>query len=279
MNEDLFIPRHIATLLLDDMISWEVAESLATLLTLSQFRDPIENDGEYSTYGFQKKEVRGRLHLPIDWGRYNFVFKNREIPFICNFQTHKAHHFSYKIHELVNPKNYKKRHRLLQPFGVYPVDLWKLPRHIWIRWRYSTRIPIHKTLFAKNFLLPEFKTYEKPLKTLYEAVSTFQMIDKAFQSMMMACDVSTTSYSFLCYVYFYLQDRLLICVRRQETRPTLFQFLQRFERCVTKACCLDMPAVIRVFKCEGWVRAIVPSGFFNSYPYSLFSPQNFTRNG
>lgn len=276
MNDDLFIPKHIANLLLDDMIPWEVAESIATLLTLTQFRNPIENDGEYSTYVFKRKEVTGRVHLPVDWGQYPFVFRHREIPLISHFQAHKEHHFSYKVHELAHPKNYKRRHLRLEPFGVYPVDLWKLPRHIWIRWRYSSRIPIHKTLFSKSFLLPEFSIPLAPLTSFSEAISTFKMIDKSFKTMMMACDVSTTSYSFLCYVYFYLHDRLISCLRKQEVRPAFFELLRKFNRCVTKACCLDMPGVIRVFKCEGWVRAIVPNGFFNTYPYSLFSAKNFT---
>lgn len=278
MNDDLFIPRHLARLLLDELVSWEIVESIGTLLTIAYLREPLEIGDSFSTYAFKAKEVKDRVRLSIPWDKYHFFYRGQEIPFIYNFKVHSKGYYSYQVHHLANPTHYHQRHRFLHPFSEYPVDLWKLPRHIWIRWRYASRLPIHKSLFAKPEPIKEFEINKKAVLKLSDAISSFKASHNTFKNMMCACDVSTIGFSFLCFTYFFAHDSLISCLRNQLHKPSTFLFLRNLESCFSKACYLDLSPSYKILKCESWVRAALPVGFFNKAPFSIFSNQSFTKS-
>lgn len=278
MNDELFIPRHLARLLLDELISWETVQSISTLLTIASLRQPLEKDASFSTYAFKANEIKDRVNLLSHWDQHSFFHHGIEIPFIYNFKCYKKGYYSYQIHHLANPINYSKRHCLLPNFSSFPIDLWKLPRHVWIRWRYSSRLPIHKSLFSKPEPLPDFQINKNRVLTLSNAVSSFEATTKTFKHLMCSCDVSTIGFSFLCYAYFFAHDALISCLRSQLHKPSLFLFIRNLQSCFSKACHVDLSSSYKLTKCESWVRASLPHGFFNKAPFSSFSTQSFTKS-
>lgn len=279
MNDLIFIPRHLTNLLLDDLIGWEAAESISTLLTISIFREPVEEENHFYKYVVRSREVSSRVFLKTNWEQYCFSFKLRDIPYIHNFskQGSNGAFYSYEIHEAVHPKHHVMRHRKIPEFNCYPVDLWLIPRHVLIRWRYSAKMPIHRSNFVEKEELGDQAIEGKPISNLSEAIVVFKAITKMFRSVMRACDVSSVSYSFVCYVYFYAHDVLIYCLRNEVDKPNFYIFLQRLKACFHLASFYDAPSNKKVQRLEGLLRAVVPNGFFNTYPYSLFSVSNFTK--
>lgn len=278
MIDELFIPRHLARLLLDEIVSWEKIESIASLLTIASIRQPLEIGDSFCTYVFKANETKGRVRVSIDWETQSFFHQGQEIPFINKFTLHKKGYYSYQVHHLANPINYPKRHCKVPQFGEYPIDFWKLPRHVWVRWRYASRLPIHKSLFAKPEPLDEFEINKNRVLTLSNAVSSFKVTSKTFKHLMCNCDASTIGFSFLCYAYFFAHDALISCLRNNLHKPNIFLFIRNLQSAFSKACFLDLSSSFKLSKCESWVRAALPNGFFNKAPFSSFSNQNFTRS-
>lgn len=280
MNDTVFIPSHLAKLLFSDLVSWEAVESIVTLLTIASIREPLEVDGDYYKYVVRSSEVRTRVTPSIDWKQYCFQFGAREIPYIDHFvsQGTRDRFYCYQIHELVHPRNYHSRHKKIPHLRFFPIDLWKIPRHVLIRWRYAAKLPIHKSNFAEREELELEEMAENAVLSLYKAISTFRMISKSFNTLMCSCDVSTVGYSFICHVYFFAHDGLLQCMREQMDKASFFLFLERLEACFRKVSFLDAPINKKLFKLEGLIRSVLPVGFFNRHPFSLFSSHNFTKS-
>lgn len=280
MNDTVFIPRHLAKLLFDELVSWEAVESIVTLLTIASIREPLEVEDHYYKYVVKSSEVRTRVTPSICWDQHYFQFGARDIPYITKFTTQgpRDSFYCYQVHELVHPKNYKFRHKRIPSLNFFPIDLWKIPRHVLIRWRYAAKLPIHKSNFAEKEVLKDARIAKKACLSLSNAISTFQMISKSFKTLMCACDVSTVGFSFICHVYFFAHDGLIQCMRNQTDKENFFLFLERLEACFRNVSFLDAPVSRKLLKLEGLIRSVLPAGFFNRHPFSLFSTHNFTRS-
>lgn len=280
MNDHVFIPRHVAHLLLEDVAQWEDVESLVSLLTVASIREPVETSNGYSRYIVKLDEIRSRFRVKSKLDQFSFLFKETPIPYIHKLNISKAPNrlIDYQVHDLCNPLFYSKRYRKNSVFDVFPVSMWRLPRHVLIRWRYSARLPIHKVNFIKPLSINDWRTSRlDEIETLPQAIEAFKRIEKNFHYIMVGCDESSVSYSFACYIYFYTHDTLIHLFKRDIVHTRFFDFLSKLDHCLESVSFLDMSPNRKIQRLEGMIRGIVPNGFFNKRPYSLFSERNFTK--
>lgn len=284
MEDFLYVPGSLIPQLLDEITSWEDVQGVSTLLTIACLRAPVTANDEYSTYIVKASEVRSRVCGNTDWGKFGFSFRGKHIPFISNFKWQKvrAGFYMYDVHELAHPRHYEGRYYKICEFDEFPVILWKLSRHVLVRWRYASRLPLHLSNFNLSQVGFDDKKSVAGFKTLSDAISMFDYISKMFHHVMGLCDRSTLSYAFVCTVYFYAHDFLIKLARRKETwlldeTHSFFIFLENLRLCFEKVCYRSDPPQKKIFVLEGFLRKILPNGAFNARPMSLFSASNYTK--
>lgn len=276
MNDFVYIPKSIAYALFDEVLPWEYAQSLVTLLTIPTQREPTETTNTFSRYIVNWSNIAERVETDIDYSRFVFKSGTSQLPFISDFMVSqgKFKKVSFWVHRLCNPVMFSRRHCLDKELMVYPPPIWKIPRHTLIRWRYSCRLPIHKTNFARristDFEFPKGNAIPSP-QTLFKRISD------VFFSLTRQVDESSLSYSFLCYFYYYIHDKLITAIQNRSVSPKFQVFLWKFwEILLVEANASDYPPR-RLFRIEGRLRDILPNDFFTKHPFSLFSYQNITK--
>lgn len=276
MNDFVFIPKSVASILFEEALSWEQAESLTTLLTLPCFREPVESCSDFSRYIVNVSSVSERVDLDVDYNQFTFHCGSKEMPFIVDFKVSAGREkkISYWVHRICNPVNFKRRHCFDFNLLTFPPVIWKIPRHTLIRWRYSCRLPIHKS----NFAAPISTKHYVPEEEVYPSPSLlFKRITDVFFAITKQVDESSVSYSFLCYFYYYIHDKVIKGLQKKEISPRFHAFLWKFWEVLSiEAKSEDYPPR-KMFRIEGRLRAIVGSDFFTKHPFSKFSYQNITK--
>lgn len=276
MNDFVFIPKSVAYLLFDEILPWESAESIATLLTIPVLRDSVEDAGYFSRYIVNVSNVTERVQTSLDYSQFTFKCGTTRVPFIADFMLSQGKYkkISFWVHRLCNPRFFNRRHCFDKDLMEFPPEIWKIPRHTLIRWRYSCRLPIHKSNFARRIPTEHEipKEDEAPEPTLL-----FKRITDLFNSLTRQVDESSISYSFLCYFYYFVHDRLVTALQKKEVSPKFRIFLWKFwEILSVEANSSDYPPK-RIHRIEGRLRAILPNDFFTKHPFSVFSYQNITK--
>lgn len=284
MNDSIFIPKHVARLLLDGLINWENVESLVSLLTVASIREPVEEINGYARYIVKAEELKSRFRSSAQLDRFSFLFDNNSIPYIRDLIISKAPNrtIDYKVHELCNPKYHARRYKKNETFGVFPVSMWKMPRHVLIRWRYSSKLPVHKRNFSKPIRFenwPEVGISNQfigdEIKNLEDAKQEFKCISRNFYYIMMACDESSVSYSFVCHVYFFAHDCLIKALKINKSDAGFFRFLKRLRICFEGISFLDTIPNSKIGKIESLIRGILPPSFYTKSPYTRYSAESF----
>lgn len=284
MNDYIYIPRYTAKLLLQDQAHWEDVESLVSLLTVAAIKEPVEELNGFSRYIVKTSELKERFRASAKLGLFSFSLKNKPIPYIHDLVISKPPYktIDYKVHDLCNPRYYALRYNINSVFNVFPVGMWRMPRHVLIRWRYSAKLPIHKGLFSKPIKMEDWFKISltaiddgKEIKTIQEAILTFKDITKHFYSIMCLFYESSITYSFVCYVYFFAHDSLIGMIKKNVVNKDFFRFLKKLKICLEAINFLDMPLFNKAIKLEGMIREILPNSFYTISPHSIFCRENF----
>lgn len=276
MNDFVFIPKNIAQLLFDEVLSWEEAESIVTLLTIPVLRSSVESAGFFSRYILNLRSVSNRVITSLSYSKFTFNCESVHVPFIADFEVTSGHNkkISYWVHRLCNPVNFSRRHCLDTELLEYPPKIWKIPRHTLIRWRYSNRLPVHKSNFA-ICEKTDFENFDE--KTCPPPTLLFKRITDLFYSLTRQVDESSLSYSFFCYFYYFVHDRFLDALRNKRVSLSFRIFLARFlEILLVEANSSNWPQK-RIHRIEGRLRYILPKDFFTKHPFSIFSYQNVVK--
>lgn len=284
MNDYIYIPKHVAQLLLQGQASWDDVESLVSLLTIAALREPVEEFKGFSRYIVKTEELKARFRASANLGLFSFSFKNTSIPYIHDLVISKPPNktIDYKVHDLCNPKYYTSRYKKNVVFDVFPVSMWRMPRHILIRWRYSSKLPVHKSSFAKPIKVDDWIKLGVPkifigsqITDLASAVAEFKVLSNHFYYIMSDTDESSVSYSFICHVFFFAQDCLVNFIKRDVLEPGFFAFLKRLRTCFESMRLIDMPPSVRISKIEGMLRGILPHSFYTKSQHSKYCGEAF----
>lgn len=284
MNDSIFIPKHVATLLLDDLVAWEDVESLVSLLTVASIREPVEELDGYARYIVKSEELKSRFRASAKLDRFSFLFQDNSIPYISDLVISKAPNrtIDYRVHELCNPKYHAHRYKKNEVLGAVPVSMWRMPRHVLIRWRYSSKLPVHKRNFAKPIKFENWpeagisnQIIGDEVKTLHDAKKEFQVISKHFCHIMMSCDESSVSYAFICHVYFFAHDYLVTSLILNKLNSGFFKFLKHLRVCFEGMSLIDMASNNKISKLEGLIRGILPPSFYTKSPHTRYSIESF----
>lgn len=277
MKDYVYIPKHLALTLLGGSAPWEHVESVVTLLTIGALREPCEIQDGYSTYIARFSDVNGRFKSNTPFFQYGTFVDNEPVPYIADFKPAPKDKglFSYKIHDICNPARYDEQHEFMSDFRVFPVNLWRLPRHVLIRWRYSCKMPIHKSNFIPKKELPEGSL--SIVDNLREAQLQFTVTTKLLFEVLCQCDESSLSYAFACHVYFFVHDKLLHLQRSRREDAQFFELLALLNHCVRFVAYTDMHPTKAVEMLEGLFRGILPPLLFGRHPFNLFSETCFKQ--
>lgn len=275
MQDFIYIPKSLALSLLSLSAPWEHVESVISLLTVAAIREPYEQVDDYSRYMIRGKEVRGRFSANVPFHQYGFLLDENPIPFISDFKPSKGDGsvYSYEIHTLVNPCHYNHRHLMWDDLKAFSINLWKMPRHVLIRWRYSCRIPVYKSNFQPKVKFSS-EGYEIP-DGFPSANKLFSETANIFFDLLCRCDESSLAYAFCCHTFFFVHDRLLHLLRSSREDDRFFQFLGQLHDCVLKASkSQEHPSAV-VAMLEGLFRGILPNSLFARHPFNVFSDSRF----
>lgn len=277
MNDFVYIPKVIARLLLDEAVSWELAESVSSLLTIPVLRDFVERRDRFSRYIVNLGELGERVKNREDLSRFTFKALTTEIPYLANvlISPGKQKKISYWVHDLCNPVNFGKRHLFDHEAKAYPPEIWKIPRHTLVRWRYSARLPIHKSNFARS-VITEFKFKDTLIR--WDAVRLFTEVSRQFYALTRESDESSLAYCFVCHVFYWCHDRLIRDLREKREDPNLRMFLALFLEILQMVSGKTDHPTKKLEAVEGRIRPVLPNDFFSKHPYSLFSTQCLTKS-
>lgn len=274
MQDFVFVPSHVLPLIFSQAISWSSIESLITLLSVCPNKRPVERFNGFSRYIMYMREVRPRFDEKSHFRDFKFHHYSKNIPFIDRFQSvHYSHEYkciSYWVHDLCNPTFYEKQCKKMAEFDAFPVKLWKMPRHVLIRWRYSARLPMHKSNFHKGIPC----SYEIDEECGLNALQTLDELSRCFYSIMCSCDESSLSYGFLCTFFFRLHDDVISAVRKDHITQSLILLLQRTLKAFSEQALTQRHPNDKVYELEGQVRGFMPKAYFNTFPLSAFSTAN-----
>lgn len=278
MFEYIFVPKSLALHVLADTVPWTEAESIITLLSIAYQREPLQQGEEYCKYLARSEEVQGRGDFKnTPFGKYGGFIKGKFIPYIAKVDKvyDSKLYFSYSIHHLYNPMFYAKRHKRIQGINEFPTHMWRMPRHVLIRWRYSCRMPMHKNslTWKRRFATEEFF----PPCSIDETIQEFSMLTSRFFDIMCQCDESSVNYGFACHVYFYAHDRLVYMMRSNKIDPKIMSFIGQLSFCLRRCVLVDQPPVKAVELLTGMFRAILPPHLYGAPPFSAYSTTRFYR--
>lgn len=284
MIDYIYIPRYVAKLLLQDQASWEDVESLVSLLTIAALREPVEEIRGFSRYIVKTDELKARFRASANLGLFSFSFKDVSIPYIHDLVISKPPNrtIDYKVHDLCNPRYYTSRYKKNALFDTFPVSMWRMPRHILVRWRYSSKLPVHKSALATPIKVDDWIKLGVPkifigseITNLATAVSEFKLLSSHFYYIMSDTDESSVAYSFICHVFFFAHDCLVNFIKRDVLDPGFFAFLKRLRTCFESMRLIDMPASVRISKIEGMLRGILPPSFYTKSQHAKYCSENF----
>lgn len=277
MEDNIYIPKHLALTLLSGNAPWEDVESVITLLTVGALREPCETHDGYSTYIARLSDVKGRFKTSTPFFQYGTFVNGEPVPYIADFKPAPRDRglFSYKIHDICNPSRYDEQHEFMSDLNTFPVNLWKMPRHVLIRWRYSRRMPIHKTNFAPKQDLPDGQY--NVVDNLREAQLQFSITTKLLFDILCRFDGSSIAYAFVCHFYFFVCDKLLHLHRSRREDEQFFEFLAHVNLCVRTVAFMDMNPMKAIEMLEGYFRGLLPPSLFGKHPFSLFSETCFKQ--
>lgn len=276
MDDFVYLPSHVLPLLFDGVVTWESVESLMTLLSICDVRAPVDYEDGFTRYAIDLKDVDARFRESSDFQEFTFTLKGERVRYIDRYKS--TNHggsrkvISFYVHDLCHPKSYRDQHKVFEKHGSQPVKLWKMPRHVLIRWRYSVRLPVHKSNFskAKETLFPDFQEfYDLPEELIRKE---FDKFSKQFFHVMCACDESSLAYGFLCYFYFYLHDQLFWNLQQQRFPKEFVELLLKSAYVFREAVTSDMHPLSKPFHLEGKIRWLLPKGYYNAYPFSNYTP-------
>lgn len=276
----VYIPRHVAMAMFNGVVSWESVESLTSLLTLCAVREPVDKVDGYSQYVVSRDDVEERFMETSGFRDIKFLLGDEERPIIDRYDF-RCHRFqkkllSFWVHDLCNPVFHGKQHVFMEEYDSFPVHSWKMPRHVLIRWRYSVRLPVHKSNFSPIVEAPQAP---KPLGGVRDVVEDFGGFSKAFFSVMCDCDESSLSYGFCCSFFFYVFDMLLWALKKGRMHTDLIEMFYRAYGALKEEVALNRRGNDRPYALEGKFRSVVPKSLYNFHPFSMYSPVRFGSEG
>lgn len=277
MNDFVYIPKVVARLLLDEAVSWELAESVSSLLTIPVLKDFVEKVDRFSRYIVNLSDLGERVNTKENLSRFTFKILTTDVPYLANIiiSPGKQKKISFWVHDLCNPVNFGRRHLFDHEAKSFPPDIWKIPRHTLIRWRYSSRLPIHKSNFARP-RSTDFKFKDSLVR--WEPIRLFTEVSRLFYAMTRECDESSLAYCFVCHLFYWCHDRLIKDLRDSRNDPGLRAFLALFLEILQMECSTSNHPTKKLEAVEARIRPVLPFDFFTKHPFSLFSSQSLTKS-
>lgn len=278
MLEYIFVPKNLALRVLSDSVPWQEAETIITLISIADQREPVEKLNDSCKYIARLQEIKGRGDIKnTPFHKYGFMLNEVFLPYVMNLQTtyEKTMIFSYTLHHLCNPMFYPKRHKHVEGLNEYPVKMWRMPRHMLIRWRYSCKMPMHKNSLTKKRHFPTEEFF--PPCSIDETIQEFATLTNRFFDIMCQCDESSVNYGFACYVYFFAHDRLVHMMKSNEQSTSTMRFIGQLAHCVRQCVLVDQPPTKAVDMLVGMFRTVLPAFVYSSMPFSAYSTARFYK--
>lgn len=267
----VYVPSSVGRLLFDGVVDWESVESLVSLLTMCVARKPVEYADGFSMYVIRREDVDERFMATSRFREFSFDLNGKDVGFVARYRHvdggDRGRLLTYWVHDACNPVRHCRQHEK-QAWG-YPVMMWKLPRHVLIRWRYSERLPVHQSNFSPA---SDFDFDGEVRMDVKEMVRDFDKFSGLFFSLMCGCDESSLSYGFLCRFYFYLFELFVYGLRRKEFPGELRELFYRAYYGFRKESMVTRKGNMRPYVLEGMMRSIVPKSYYNYYPFSKYTP-------